>query len=157
MIMIAKRFKTYVSLGNLGLSLGEVHYSPRNIHVPREKDLNFLKEQFKPFFPWGTIMSQGKKNLSCPMEQMCMKFCLIIIFAYEFKLKCSQQNVLEMAMIAKKFGTHLSPRNCSPRKVPFLPRNLGLSPRKIHYSLKKLYISPKNFSYSTRYLLVTKT
>jgi hypothetical protein len=36
--MIVKRFKTYVSLGNLGLSLREVDYSPQNNHVLREKE-----------------------------------------------------------------------------------------------------------------------
>ncbi len=41
MTMIAKIFKTYgtyVPPRNLGLSLGEVDFSPRNNHVPREKE-----------------------------------------------------------------------------------------------------------------------
>jgi hypothetical protein len=39
--MIAKRFKTFVSLGNLGLFLKEVHYSIMNNHVPREREFKF--------------------------------------------------------------------------------------------------------------------
>jgi hypothetical protein len=46
--MIAKTFKTYVSPGNLGLSLGKVHcssgklhFSPRNNHVSRDKEFSF--------------------------------------------------------------------------------------------------------------------
>jgi hypothetical protein len=39
--MIAKRFKTYVSLGNLGLSSGEVHYSTKNNHFPKEREFKF--------------------------------------------------------------------------------------------------------------------
>jgi hypothetical protein len=42
MIMIAKIFRTYgtyVPLGNLGLSLGEIDFSPWNNHVPKEKEL----------------------------------------------------------------------------------------------------------------------
>jgi hypothetical protein len=36
--MIIKSFKTYVPLGNLGLSSGEVGFSLGNNHVPREKE-----------------------------------------------------------------------------------------------------------------------
>jgi hypothetical protein len=49
--MIAKKFKTYVSLGNLGLSSREIDYSPKNDHVLREKEFKFLREQLKPIFP----------------------------------------------------------------------------------------------------------
>jgi hypothetical protein len=39
--MIAKRFKTYVSLGYFGLSSREVDYSLGNNHVLREKEFKF--------------------------------------------------------------------------------------------------------------------
>jgi hypothetical protein len=32
MVVIAKIFGTYVSLGNLGLSMGKIHRSPRKLH-----------------------------------------------------------------------------------------------------------------------------
>jgi len=78
---------------------------------PRKRSLNCLREQFKLFFPWGTIMFPREKNLNYPKEQpcalgskalsclgeqpfpkkqMCLKLCLIVIFAYEFWLKCLQ-------------------------------------------------------------------
>ncbi len=47
MTIIVKKFKTYVSLGNLNLSLGK-------FIVPEEVG-----------FPQGTIMSLGKRSLSC--------------------------------------------------------------------------------------------
>ncbi len=53
MIVNVKRFETYVSSRNLGLSLKKVHYSPGK--------LIFLQE---------TIMS-SRKCLSCPREQPC--------------------------------------------------------------------------------------
>jgi hypothetical protein len=50
--MIAKRFETYVSIGNMGLSLGKIHcffkkfyFSLGNNHVLGEKELKL---------PWGT-------------------------------------------------------------------------------------------------------
>ncbi len=72
---------------------------------PRKRSLNCLKEQFKLFIPWGTIMFPKRKNLNYPREQpcalgskalsclgeqpfpgkqMCLKLCLIVTFAYEF-------------------------------------------------------------------------
>jgi hypothetical protein len=53
MMMIVKRFGTYVSLGNLG-------FSPREVHCSLGKLV----------FPRGTIMSLGRKNLSCLEEQL---------------------------------------------------------------------------------------
>jgi hypothetical protein len=58
MIMIAKTFETYVSSGNLGLSLRKVHcslrklpFSQRRDMSPRRRNLSCLGEQLKPFFP----------------------------------------------------------------------------------------------------------
>jgi hypothetical protein len=45
MILIAKKFETYVSTWNLGLSLGEVHNSLGR------RSLNCPEEQLKFFFP----------------------------------------------------------------------------------------------------------
>jgi len=76
--MIAKRFGTYVSLKNLGLSLGEIHCSPRKIvlprgtiMVPRKRSLSCHREQVKLFFPRERSCPFGKKSLSCPREQPC--------------------------------------------------------------------------------------
>jgi hypothetical protein len=60
MTMIAKSCRTYVSLGNLGLSLGEVHCSSGNLTFPqgttmylRRRSLNYPGEQIKPLFSLG--------------------------------------------------------------------------------------------------------
>jgi hypothetical protein len=64
MIMIAKRIKTYVS--------------PKTKPFPREGSLfikevlSYLGEQLKPFSPRKTILSLGRKNLSCFGEQSCV-------------------------------------------------------------------------------------
>jgi hypothetical protein len=50
--MITKIFRTYVSPRELWPFLGEVHYSLEKLT-----------------FPWGTIMSQGRKNLSWPRKK----------------------------------------------------------------------------------------
>jgi hypothetical protein len=71
--MIVKKITTYVSSRNLGLFQGEVHCSIRKLA-----------------FPWGIIMFHGEelklpwRATMFPREQMCSKFGLIIIFAYEF-------------------------------------------------------------------------
>jgi hypothetical protein len=39
MIVKAKRYRTYVSLRNLGFSPGEIHCVLENNHVPEEKEL----------------------------------------------------------------------------------------------------------------------
>jgi hypothetical protein len=53
-----------------------------NNHVPEEKEFKL---------PRGTTMCLGEQKLKLPKgttmfidEQMCLKFCLITIFAYEF-------------------------------------------------------------------------
>ncbi len=56
MTMIAKGFKTYVSLGNLDLSQKEVGF-PFEIKI-----LNCPGEQLKPFFPYETMMSLWGKR-----------------------------------------------------------------------------------------------
>jgi hypothetical protein len=55
MNVITKIFRTYVSLKNLGVSLGKIHYS--------------LRSNLNLFFPWGIIMSLGR-SLNCPKEQL---------------------------------------------------------------------------------------
>jgi hypothetical protein len=69
--MIAKSFGTYVPLGNLGLSQGEVHCSSRKLTFLqrttmslRRRSLNCPREQLKPFFLLGTIMSPEKEHFS---------------------------------------------------------------------------------------------
>ncbi len=81
----------------------EVGLSPRDNHVPREKEFKLPQGTTSTFFLLGTIMPSGR-NLSCPKEQpfvqekglkllmrvaiffgeqMCPIFLLIITFAYE--------------------------------------------------------------------------
>jgi hypothetical protein len=47
MVVVAKRFRTYVFSRYLGLSLREVHCSSRNNHVPKEKEMSFKEKEFK--------------------------------------------------------------------------------------------------------------
>jgi len=111
MNMIAKQFKTYGFQEYLGLSPEKIHCSswsyvfPQRTIMSLKRSLNFLKEHLKPFFSQRTIMSLGRRNLVAPKsnhvlkeqglklpkgvtmfpkEQMCLKFCLIVTFAYEF-------------------------------------------------------------------------
>jgi hypothetical protein len=111
MIMIIKRFETFVSTGNLGLSSKEVHCSSRKLIFPWgiimslwKRSLSCFGEQLKLFFPeeqscplrrrnFNCIgkqpCAQGSKGLSCSRsshlcKKMCLKFCLIITFAYKF-------------------------------------------------------------------------
>jgi hypothetical protein len=55
--MIAKRFETYVALGNLGLFMGEAHCSLGKL-----------------VFPKGTIMSSRRRSLSYHGEQLKLYF-----------------------------------------------------------------------------------
>jgi len=70
MIGIAKNFKTYVSLGNLGLSLGEIHCSPKQLKLLLPK--NMIVPQGKTNFPWGTYV---------------LKFLAILVISYLFLYK----------------------------------------------------------------------
>ncbi len=63
MTMIVKIFKTYVSLGNLGLSQREVGF-PFGIRI-----LSCPGEQLKHFFPMKQSCPLGKKSLNYPKEQ----------------------------------------------------------------------------------------
>ncbi len=41
------------------------------IMSPGKRSLNYPREQFKLFFPWGIIMSSGRKSITCLGEQPC--------------------------------------------------------------------------------------
>ncbi len=64
MVMITKRFGTYVSLRKLGLSLGKtlfpmnVAFFPRNNHVPREKEFKLPA--------WNNKKKISLEKQSCP-------------------------------------------------------------------------------------------
>jgi hypothetical protein len=70
MTVIVKRFRTHISLGNLGLSLGKVYCSQGKLAFPQKtimslgkRNLTYFGEQLKPFFPWGIIMSNPMLHL----------------------------------------------------------------------------------------------
>jgi hypothetical protein len=70
-LWLPKKVETYVSPRNLSLSLRKVHCSPRNNHVPKEKEFKLPLEQLNLFFPQGIIMSLWRKSISCLREQPC--------------------------------------------------------------------------------------
>jgi hypothetical protein len=76
--MIGKIFEThgYVSLGKLAFPWG-------TIMSPGRRSLSYFREQLKPFFLREQSCPWRRKNLSFSREQMCSKFCSIMIFAYE--------------------------------------------------------------------------
>jgi len=84
--MIAKSFETYVLSRNLGLSLGEVHFSLGKLVLPwviimspGRRNLSGIKEQLKPFFSLRIIMSLGEE-LKLPWEINVFK----ILFDHNF-------------------------------------------------------------------------
>jgi hypothetical protein len=69
MTIIVKIFGTYVFSRNLGLSLGKVHCSLGKLPFPwgtimslGRRRLSCLEEQFKPYFLYGTIMSLRRRS-----------------------------------------------------------------------------------------------
>jgi hypothetical protein len=87
MIMIVKIFGTYVSSGNLGLSSrkvccssGKLPFSQGTIMSPGRKSLSCLGEQFKPFFPPKNNHVLGEKEFvflqkhSCSLKQFKFYF-----------------------------------------------------------------------------------
>jgi hypothetical protein len=64
MIMIAKKFGTYIFPRTLGLSLGEVGFS-MGIIMFMGRSLSCPKEKLKPFFPWRTIIC-SREELKLP-------------------------------------------------------------------------------------------
>ncbi len=77
--MIANRFKTYVSLGNLGLFQKEVDF-PFEIRI-----LSCHGEQLKPFFPYETIMSLEEKEFKLPQGTILTFFLWGEIMSHEKK------------------------------------------------------------------------
>ncbi len=77
MTMIAKKFKTYVSLGNLGLpsrkvhcSSGKLHFSPRKNHVSREKEfLVALGNNLNLFYMGNNHIPQEELKLELFLPQ----------------------------------------------------------------------------------------
>jgi hypothetical protein len=47
MVVVAKRFRTYVFSRYLGFSRKEVHCSSGNNHVPEDKEMSFKEKEFK--------------------------------------------------------------------------------------------------------------
>jgi hypothetical protein len=79
--MIAKKFKTYGSPGNLGLSSGKVHcssgklhFSQRNNHVSRDKEFSFaLGSNLNIFYSENNHFPRDelKFELFFPQEHGC--------------------------------------------------------------------------------------